>query len=218
MSSAASVVVTRNIRKRPGLGFRFPIAVVLAAGVIAASLWVFRWKVTAFALGPPVLVGLLVVWLTRRLRLVGPLFYYDLARIAQRGRTTQLRCLYLVILTIVLAGFSFGQINDAGAELLGQPDYSFIQARANAGSAPVLLILTLQMMALLVITPAYLAGAFTEEKERKTLQFLFATDLRDRELVLGKLFGRLMLLGTILLVGLPLISLYVSWGPVEVSL
>ena len=81
-----------------------------------------------------------------------------------------------------------------------------------------MLVLFLQAAAILILTPAYLASAFTEEKERKTLHFLYVTSLRDHELVLGKLLGRLALLGTILIVGLPVLSACLAYGPVELSL
>lgn len=151
----------------------------------------------------------------RRWSLVGPLFYYDLARLAQRNRTIQLRCLYLVVVALALGALSFGQGGTVSADLLGHPVFSSSQKAASIAPASVQLILLLQMVALLILTPAYLASAFTEDKERKTIQFFFVTDLRNHELVLGRLLGRLTLLGTILLVGLPFIALYTSWGPVD---
>src|SRR5438067_11378775 len=78
-----------------------------------------------------------------------------------------------------------------------------------------MVLLSLQAAAVLVLTPAYLAGAFTEEKERKTLDVLFATELRDRELVLGKLFGRLLHLATVLLAALPIFALARLWGGID---
>jgi len=47
--------------------------------------------------------------------------------------------------------------------------------------------------------------AIAEEKERKTLDFLLASDLRSREIVLGKLASRLAYLTLVLLTGLPLL-------------
>ncbi len=45
-----------------------------------------------------------------------------------------------------------------------------------------------QIVAVSILTPAFVAGAIAEEKDRKTLEFLLATDLRNREIVLSK-FG-----------------------------
>src|SRR5262245_65542953 len=42
-----------------------------------------------------------------------------------------------------------------------------------------------QLIAVILLTPAYVAGAISEEKDRKTLELLMATDLRNREIVLS---------------------------------
>jgi ABC-type transport system involved in multi-copper enzyme maturation permease subunit len=66
-----------------------------------------------------------------------------------------------------------------------------------------------------MITPVYLASAIAEEKERRTLEFLFTTSLLDREIVLGKLFGRVTHLVSLLLVGLPILFISQIWGGVD---
>ena len=48
-----------------------------------------------------------------------------------------------------------------------------------------------QLILIVLLTPAYVAGAIAEEKDRKTMEFLLATDLRNREIVLSKLLSRL---------------------------
>ena len=68
-------------------------------------------------------------------------------------------------------------------------------------------LLLAQNVAVLVLVPAFLAGAVAEEKEKKTLPLLFTTALTDREIVLGKMLGRLLHVGGVLLVGLPVLSL-----------
>src|SRR5262249_28601690 len=52
---------------------------------------------------------------------------------------------------------------------------------------------------------------------RKTLEFLLATELRNREIVLGKLASRLLSLTLFLLTGLPILSLTQLWGGVDVG-
>ncbi len=160
---------------------------------------------------------LAALWSRSRRSLVGPLFYYDLARLAQRGRTTQLRCFYLVVLAGILLSFAAGTMFDTGSWAINEAFLSSAARREADASSTLLIVFTLQIAALLILTPAYLAPAFTEEKERKTLQFLFTTDLTNHELVLGKLFGRLALIGTILLVALPFECFYAGFGLVENS-
>src|SRR5438132_692695 len=75
-----------------------------------------------------------------------------------------------------------------------------------------------QSVLVVVLTPAYTAGAIAEEKDRKTLEFLLATDLRDREIVLSKLAARLANMTLILLTGLPILSLTQFFGGIDPDL
>jgi ABC-type transport system involved in multi-copper enzyme maturation permease subunit len=107
------------------------------------------------------------------------------------------------------------------------PGYDFWQSPfASAATLPpselaklaegfVFAILVVQTVAIFVLTPAYLASAIVEEKERGTLELLFTTSLTSREIVLGKLAARLTHLGGILLAGLPLLALTQLWGGVD---
>ena len=78
--------------------------------------------------------------------------------------------------------------------------------------------LALQVLALAVLTPAYTAGALAEEKDRGTLEFLLATDLRNREIVLSKLGARLANLLLFVLTGLPILSILQFLGGVDPNL
>ncbi len=219
MSLSGNPAVASGIPTPQASGLRLVLAISFAALVVfflvIAGVRDIPWQWTAGITAG--MAGLFaVIWFTRRVKVVGPLFYWDLARLAQRGRTAQLRCLYLVILAVAL-GLNFGRIPGSNTDSFNLINaFSRDQAVSVAQSAA-LVILGLQMLAIVVLTPAYLAGSFTEEKERKTLPFLFATDLRDTELVLGKLFGRLALIGTVLLVGLPLLSYFMVCGPIDFS-
>jgi ABC-type transport system involved in multi-copper enzyme maturation permease subunit len=66
-----------------------------------------------------------------------------------------------------------------------------------------------------VLTPAYLAGAVAGERERRTLDVLFTTELTNGDIVLGKLAARAAHLGGVLLAGLPLLALIQLWGGVD---
>lgn len=151
---------------------------------------------------------------------VGPLFFYDLVRLARRGRSTLLRCVY----ALALFGNLFIAYHNRfpGHDLLSAPftpqntvrpaDLSLLAEEF------VYSILWLQTAAIFVLTPAYLAGALAEEKERRTLELLFTTHLSDREIVLGKLAARLAHLAGVLLAGVPLLVLTQLWGGVDIHL
>src|SRR5262249_15196445 len=81
-----------------------------------------------------------------------------------------------------------------------------------------LTFMSVQFAAVLLLTPAYTTSAIAEEKDRQTLEFLLATDLRNREIVLGKLAARLANLVLFVLTGLPVLSLTQFWGGVDPDL
>jgi ABC-type transport system involved in multi-copper enzyme maturation permease subunit len=141
--------------------------------------------------------------------LVGPLYYYDLVRLARRGRGIGLRCLYALALLAAL-GFVYSQrfaVNDPWQIFtLSQPRLRPSEL-ADFGRGFLLCVLVAQSAAVLLVTPVYLAGAIAEEKERKTLPLLFASQLHDHEIVLGKLLARLTHLAFVLLTGLPIVLL-----------
>src|SRR5262249_11663219 len=139
-------------------------------------------------------------------------------RLARRGRSTVVRCAYAV--AVFLALYASYQSRFPEHRLLDEPFASPASVSpgdlARLAERFVSAILAIQSLAILVLTPAYLAGAVVEEKERGTLDLLFTTHLRDREIVLGKLAGRLVHLAGILAAGLPLLTLVQLWGGVDI--
>jgi ABC-type transport system involved in multi-copper enzyme maturation permease subunit len=75
-----------------------------------------------------------------------------------------------------------------------------------------------QLVVAAVLTPAFTAGAIAEEKDRRTLEFMLATDLRNREIVFSKLASRLATLTLLLLTGLPVLSMMQFLGGVDPNL
>src|SRR5262249_42521634 len=152
-----------------------------------------------------------------RVHVVGPLLVYDLVRQARRGATTLIRCLY----ALLLLGLLYVLVTDHFPEYAGFKEFfaapvaRSIHDWARFAQRFVTSILPLQGVAVLLLTPAYLAAAIAEEKERKTIILLLTTRLRDREIVLGKLLGRLAHLACILLTGLPILLLTRLWGGVD---
>lgn len=67
-----------------------------------------------------------------------------------------------------------------------------------------------QLFVVLLATPAFAAGAITDEKARGTLEYLLTTDLSAADIILGKLLGRAALVGQLALAALPLLCLIVG--------
>ena len=72
-----------------------------------------------------------------------------------------------------------------------------------------------QMVAVLVLTPALVAGVIADEKQRKTLHYLLASRLSGPEIVIGKLLARMLHIAVLLGVGFPVLSLLVLLGGID---
>jgi ABC-type transport system involved in multi-copper enzyme maturation permease subunit len=137
----------------------------------------------------------------------GPLYGYDLLRLARRSRSTLLRTSYALLLLLTLYVLQITLFPQHA--LLLEEKAHFTHARQQAHFAQVFTVgvLVLQVAAVLILTPVYLASAIAEEKERRTLELLLTTRLSDREIVLGKSLSRITHLAAVLVTGLPILVL-----------
>jgi ABC-type transport system involved in multi-copper enzyme maturation permease subunit len=178
-----------------------------------------RWLVLSLVLAVA-LAGGAVAWRRALFRLVGPVFLFDLVRLSRRGRFLLLRVGYATFLLILLsiayhdwaerfARVPVGWFHTVAVPLERMPE---LAAAAFAG------FMTAQFLAVFLITPVYTAGAIAEEKDRGTLELLFACGLTSREIVLGKLMSRLAHVMVLILAGLPIIVFLPFWGGVDPNL
>jgi len=189
-------------------------ALLLLAGTVAV-VWFGRHLSlsTQAALGCLLLVGFAVLLRRGWVKLFGPVLFYDMLRTGRRSRYVFFRTLYLVGLLLLLTwvyfswGFSYRYAGRVPATMMAQFAESFFQA-----------FMIVQLVLVLVLTPAYVAGAIADEKDRKTLEFLLATDLRNREIVLSKLVSRLANLSMLVIAGLPVLSALQFLGGVDPEL
>jgi ABC-type transport system involved in multi-copper enzyme maturation permease subunit len=72
-----------------------------------------------------------------------------------------------------------------------------------------------QMILIFLATPAFAAGAVTDEKLRGTLQYLLCADVTAADVVLGKLFGRVIQVGLLSLCALPVICFAGVFGGIN---
>ena len=191
---------------------RIGVAVLLVGAVVLGAMrdrFTLSQEVLLWAL---LCVALAVLLRRGWFRLIGPMLFYDLVRIARRSRYFWVRCLYVLLLSLLLgwvyllwylASNTGGLRPNQMASFAESFFYTFI---------------IVQFIMVVVLTPAYTAGAIAEEKERKTLEFLLATDLRNREIVLSKLLSRLANLTLLVLAGLPILSFLQFLGGVDPNL
>ncbi len=182
---------------------------VLALILAALAAWILRahlsiWQEVVVWLG----LGVTAAILMRRgwLKLFGPVLFYDMIRAARRGRYFLLRFLYALLLLFILGCLSLS-MHVRGHQQASVLAMSFFET-----------FMLVQLIAVTILTPAYVAGSISEEKDRKTLEFLLATDLRNREIVLSKVGSRLANLTLFVLTGLPMLALIQFLGGVDPNL
>jgi ABC-type transport system involved in multi-copper enzyme maturation permease subunit len=158
------------------------------------------------------LIALAVFHQRGSLRLFGPLLYYDLIRTARRTRYLVFRFLYALFLALVLGWIYLIWFLDSPRGSLTPREM------ATFAETFFYTFIAIQFVTLSLLTPAYTAGAVAEEKERRTLDFILATDLGNREIVLSKLTARLFHLALLALVGLPILSFLQFLGGVDPNL
>ncbi len=148
-----------------------------------------------------------VQWPVRRsLRwLLGPLFSAEVARLYRRGSTFWLRSAYpLVLFGAIFASFPRHGVIDA--KQLAQFARGFTE-----------LFLLVQSIAVMLLTPIWFGGAISDEKERRSLDFLLTSQLSSREIVLSKYAARLLAVIAAMLAGLPVLILTLLWGGVDLA-
>ena len=71
----------------------------------------------------------------------------------------------------------------------------------------VLTFAIVQLVTALVLIPPFFGGTIADEKQRKTLHYLMASQLSGAEIVFDKVLGRLPHLAVLLATGLPIVSM-----------
>ncbi|MHC5540134.1 ABC transporter permease, partial [Singulisphaera rosea] len=138
--------------------------------------------------------------------LLGPVFRAELLRTGRRTRYYVLRALYgVLLLVLVWTGYegTFHGANEATIRTLAQ-----------FGLVTFVTFATVQLATVLVLIPPLFAGAIADEKQRKTLHYLMASQLSGGEIILDKMLGRAANLAVFLLIGLPITSLLALFGGV----
>jgi len=140
--------------------------------------------------------------------MLGPHFYYDLIRLARKNSTLFLRCGYLLAL---LFGWWFVYEDRIGTR------YHFLEFERLATKYTNALLI-LQYTLIVLLTPMYLAGTVMEEKENRTLELLYQTDLSDQEILLGKFSARMVQLMLLVQSSLPMLALISLWGGIRLEM
>ena len=148
---------------------------------------------------------------------LGPLFRFELTRLARRGLQPRLRAAFAVLLLVALL-FTYLQVfpGISPLHILFDLDVSLpIDEASRFGERFLVAFLVVQLAVVSIATPAVAGGAMIEEKERGSLDFLLSSPLTSREIVFGKMAARLVFLGGVVLTGLPILSVTMLFGGVD---
>ena len=166
----------------------------------------------------PILVGLLIAavglvvvgWVVRRL--AGPVFAHELTVLARRGYQPRLRAGLVVVLLVVLL---LTYVAAFGWDAVGGNTPSIDPRSGRFAERFAVTTLAVQLLAVVVLTPAVVGSAITEERDRGTLDLLRTSRLTDREIVVGKLLARLAVVGGVVAAGFPVLALTLFFGGVD---
>lgn len=147
--------------------------------------------------------------------LFGPVFFYDIVRTGRQRLTFMLRWGYAVLVGFTLTMLYYSWL-DGKVNYFSNPNPVVgTNELANFGYEFVNTFLIMQFIVVVLLTPVYVAGTICVDKERKILEFLFATDLRNREIIFGKLASRVCTILLFVLIGLPILALVQLFGGVD---
>src|SRR6516165_1097165 len=137
----------------------------------------------------------------------GPVFAYEWLTASRRWQGYALRSLLVLLLLLGLSGVWLGS-HDGARELSIQQE-----AEIGRGFYAVTTLIVLGLVGL--VAPAATAGAICLDKARGNLDLLFATDLTDAEIVLGKLAARLVPVLGLIACAAPVLALATLFGGVD---
>jgi ABC-type transport system involved in multi-copper enzyme maturation permease subunit len=138
----------------------------------------------------------------------GPVFNFELLTTARRGRFYAVRGAYAFVLLIIFWVIHVDWSADRGSTLTVKQVAAFALVCFYGVSLG-------QMLLVLTLTPALVAGVIADEKQRKTLHYLLASRLSGPEIVIGKLLARMLHVGVLLAVSVPVLSMLVLLGGID---
>src|SRR5262249_48152180 len=143
----------------------------------------------------------------------GPVFHRELVTTSRRGRYYAIRAVY----GLALLGVVGGQYSARFEAMPLDASMVTIEARARFAAETIGYLSLAQQAGIFLLTPALVAGVVADEKRRKTLHYLLASQLSSGEIVVGKLASRVWFLLVFALIGLPLFVFLTLFGGGETT-
>ena len=153
--------------------------------------------------------------------MVGAVLHQEMLLGGRRNRLHVFRWLYAGWLIVVVL-FLFVQFMQEELAVATARVFSDLGATDHHASAPQVVgnrfavsFVWQQMLLLFLAAPIFAAGAIVDEKRQGTLAYLLLSEMEVRQLLVGKLLGRLAQVMLWLMAGLPLFALMAGYGGIE---
>ena len=143
--------------------------------------------------------------------MLGPVLYLEMLLGGRRGRQMIFRWIYAGWLVLQLSFLWFIYWVQYQATVRGGLTGDF-NATSRFATGFVEMFVVQQLILTLLITPAFAAGAITDEKTRGTLQYMLTAHLTAGEIVIGKLLGQMAQVGLLIIAGLPVLCFIGVFG------
>lgn len=140
--------------------------------------------------------------------LTGPIFDKELRVSSRRRRNYALRFAYLGLLTIFLVLVWLQEVRYSGSALVR------VSRMARAGQTIVMFIVWFQFVATQLLAIIMLSTSISDEIYNRTLGLLMTTPVNSLQIVMGKLFSKLLQLILFLAISLPLLAIVRVFGGV----
>jgi ABC-type transport system involved in multi-copper enzyme maturation permease subunit len=142
------------------------------------------------------------------LRLTGPIFDKELRVSSRRRRNYVLRFVYITLLTAFLALVWIEMMGQSGSAVYR------ISRMAETGKSIVICVVWFQYCATQFLAVVLLSNSISDEIYHRTLGLLMTTPISSFQIVMGKLFSKLLQLVLLLAISLPLLALVRVMGGV----
>ena len=160
------------------------------------------------------MAGVLLNYVVRFLSLswvTGPIFEKELRVSSRRRRNYVLRFAYVALLTVFLALFWMNSVPSQGSGLYQS------SRMAEAGKIMTAFVIWFQFIATQLIAGIMLSTSVSDEIYNRTLGLLMTTPINSFQIVIGKLFSKLLQIVLLMGISLPLLAIVrvfggVPWG------
>src|SRR5262249_20072047 len=143
--------------------------------------------------------------------LFGPVFRYELDAMARRKRTFVVRVMYGLLLLVFFCIPLYLSGLSKAAELAHHELARLVEECWGS-------IIEAQALAVLILTPALVAGSLAQERASGKMDLLVASPLSSLEIILGKLAARYVVVVMIVALALPVLCILSLFGGVDVWL